>query len=194
MRTLVCVVAVFALAVAPALAVIAPGPPGPANVVPVSGKGWGVQIAVSNNSGVPVTNPIWVVLPGPDVLNTTTHAQAQAVANNINLAVNSGYNRLADLSSIGDIDCERLPNGEYSVFVWGTNMFVPGGMNWVKNHLVTVTPSMAKLYGSSMSATANFLTMRLRGMAEMDSMGNGWGDVSASNVKAIKSPWHKVTR
>jgi len=153
-----------------------------------------VTAASSTNPASTVLPTIWVVIPGPVYPGSPAAARAGAVADNINAAVAATpVNRLADISIVGNINYEYIGNGvnDYSVFVWGTNMWSPG-TSIVKNNLLTVDRALAKFYGVSRAYLAYFLTCRLRGMAELDSMGNGWGDVSKPNKNALQCPWNYV--
>ena len=197
MRKTLLMLAVLTLLAAPAMATIVG--PGPASVSPMPPQGYAVMINVtastSTNGASVVLPTIWVVVPGPVFPGSQTAARANAIAANINAAAAATpVNRLADISIVGNINYGYLGCGvnEYSVFVWGTNMWSPAA-SLVKNNLVTVDSSLAKSYGVSRRSLARFLTLRLRGMAELDSMGNGWADVSGPNKKALQSPWNSVT-
>jgi hypothetical protein len=120
-------------------------------------------------------------------------------ANNIRDAINAAANPpppnlLADLANVGAIDYHYVGDGvnDYVISVLGPNMWPTGATGLQKNKLLTVDRSLANFYGVSRRTLAHYLTCRLRGMAEMDSMGNGWADVSTPNMNAIKTPWNKV--
>lgn len=192
MRKTLLMLAVLTLLAAPAMATIVA--PGPAGVSPLPPYGYAVTINVTaNSSGGPALSTIWLVVPGPVFPGSQAGARANALAANINAAV-AGPNRLADISIVGNINYRYIGDGvnDYSVFVWGTNMWCPG-QSIVRNNLVTVDSALANMYGVSRRSLARFLTLRLRGMAELDSMGNGWGDVTWPNKKALQSPWNSVT-
>ncbi len=211
MRKVLVVMVVLALAAVPAMAFIpgaapVPGPavpawagPAPAGVVIPAGpafiqqhpSGWAVLIETRNTAtpGGQSTFPVWLVCPGSNAAQTAAHVKAANIARNINFAAmvnGNGTNLLADMAVVGNIGFESVGGGNYSVYVWGVNMWAPAGAAaTVKNHLAMVDSSMAKLYGASAYTVARFLKFRLQGMAAFP---NG----TQSMKNALNGAWNSL--
>ncbi|MCD6360315.1 MAG: hypothetical protein J7M38_05560 [Armatimonadetes bacterium] len=182
-KTLLVVVVLTVLAV-PAMAMIPAA--GPASAVAFNPYGWAVTISVTTNSAPSPQAPIWVVIPGGAYPGSPANMRAVAIATTINTLAPL----LADKGNVGAINYKYVGDGigDYVVFVTG----VQGGSSIADHKLITIDRHLAAFYGVSRRSLAYFLTCRLRGMAELDSMGGGWNDVSKPNTNALRSPWNYV--